>query len=90
MQEVERDGAAMRTTVNIDAELLAAATLRAARTPQTIGSVIEDALRRTLLDSEPEADVAALPDCSSAGGLRSGVDLCDKDAIGALLGERSR
>lgn len=80
----------MRTTVNIDAELLAAAKLRAARTHQTIGSVIEDALRRALQEHESTAEPIALPDFGYVGGLREGVDLYDKDAMAALLGDGGR
>lgn len=80
----------MRTTVNIDSELLAAVKQRAARTHQTIGSVIEDALRRALHESVPAARSVSLPDFAYEGGLRTGVDLYDKDAMGALLGESSR
>lgn len=80
----------MRTTVNIDAELLAAAKLRAARTHQTIGSVIEDALRRALQEHEQMPAPVALPDFGYTGGLREGVDLYDKDAMADLLGEGGR
>lgn len=80
----------MRTTVNIDPELLAAAKLRAARTHRTVGSVIEDALRRLLIDAEQTSEPVVLPDFAYSGGLRPGVDLYDKDAMAALLGEASR
>ncbi|WP_143102987.1 antitoxin [Agrococcus baldri] len=80
----------MRTTVNIDAELLAAAKLQAARTHQTIGSVIEDALRRALQQHDESRAAVTLPEFRYAGGLRDGVDLLDRDAMGGLLGESSR
>lgn len=80
----------MRTTVNIDAELLAAAKLRAARTHQTVGSVLEEALRRMLLEPDPAPAPAVLPDFGYAGGLREGVDLHDKAAMAELLGEAGR
>lgn len=83
--------ATMRTTLNIDDELLAAAKMLAARTHRTIGSVLEEALRRMLMDTDTaEAAVTPLPDFGYPGGLRPEVDLYDKDAMGALLGETSR
>jgi plasmid stability protein len=81
----------MRTTVNIDDEVLAAAKVLAARTHRTIGSVLEEALRRMLFDAEqPDQAATALPDFSYAGGLRAGVDLQDKDTMAELLGESGR
>jgi hypothetical protein len=81
----------MRTTVNIDDELLAAAKLRCARTNQRLGSVLEEALRAMLFDTERAGErQASLPDFSYAGGLHPGVDLYDKDAMAELLGETTR
>ncbi|MGO1563089.1 MAG: type II toxin-antitoxin system VapB family antitoxin [Actinomycetaceae bacterium] len=80
----------MRTTVNIDDELLAAAKLRAARTHQTIGSVLEEALRRLLHDPEPTDVSVTLPDFGYGGGLQPGVDLYDRDGMARILGETSR
>ena len=78
----------MRTTVNIDEHLLGEAKLIAARTHRTIGSVLEDGLRRLLSDdaaSRPTDEPYKLPDFSTGGGLRPGVDLYDKDQIEELL-----
>lgn len=77
--------------MNIDDELLAAAKLRAVSTHQTIGSVMEEALRRLLFDTDAEkTQGVALPDFRYEGGLRPGVDLYDKDAMAELLGETVR
>lgn len=76
--------------MNIDDELLAGAKVLAARTHRTIGSVLEEALRRMLQDSDEEVPPAALPDFDYQGGLRPGVDLYDKERMGHLLGESSR
>ncbi|MDQ3716379.1 MAG: ribbon-helix-helix protein, CopG family [Actinomycetota bacterium] len=76
----------MRTTVNIDAHLLAEVKQIAARGNRTIGSVLEDALRRLLAgdaDVRPAAEFA-LPS-HGAGGLRPGVDLEDRDGMAELL-----
>jgi plasmid stability protein len=81
----------VRTTVNLDEELLAAAKLRAARTHQTIGSVLEEALRRMLFETEQTQETGvSLPDFAYEGGLQAGVDLYDKDAMASLLGEANR
>lgn len=81
----------MRTTVNIDEHLLAEVKLLAARGNRTIGSVLEDALRRMLADTSPAASTTefTLPS-HGAGGLRSGVDLEDRFAMGELLGDNAR
>lgn len=79
----------MRTTVNIDERLLAEAKLIAARTHRTIGSVLEDALRK-LLDERPEGSDGPfkLPVfVPERPGLRPGVDLLDKEQMAELLGD---
>lgn len=80
----------MRTTVNIDAELLAAAKVRAAREHRSIGSVLEEALRRLLSESDDASPATELPDFAYRGALREGVDLYDKAAMADLLGESGR
>jgi len=81
----------MRTTVTIDDELLAAVKVLSARTHQTIGAIVEEALRRMLFDAERNHETATpLPDFSYPGGLRPGIDLDDKDAMAELLGEAGR
>ncbi len=79
----------MRTTVNIDDELLAQAKVIAAQSHRTIGSVLEDALRKLI--SEQAASVEAayeLPRLDfSRAGLQPGVDLQDKEAMAELLGD---
>ena len=80
----------MRTTVNIDDELLAAAKVLAARTHRTIGSVLEDALRAMLGEADEPHVPVALPDYSYPGGLNPGIDLYDRETMGQLLGEAGR
>ncbi|HET7387002.1 MAG TPA: type II toxin-antitoxin system VapB family antitoxin [Nocardioidaceae bacterium] len=82
----------MRTTVNIDDDLLAEAKMVAARTHRTIGSVLEDALR-TMLDKQQSTRHAGrpyrLPTFEPANpGLRPGVDLYDKEQVAELLGDQ--
>jgi hypothetical protein len=77
----------VRTTVTIDDELLAQAKLIAARTNRTIGSVLEDALRKLIVEQQdPRRDPYELPDFEFArDGLRPGVDLLDKELMAELL-----
>lgn len=79
----------MRTTVNIDERLLAEAKLIAARSHRTIGSILEDALRKLLSDQVDERPDGRfeLPDYHYSGGLQPGVDLYDKELMAEVLGE---
>ena len=77
----------MRTTVNLDEQLLARAKVVAATRHRTIGSVLEEALRDHLdrLDQAPPRKVV-LPTFSPPNpGLRPGVDLEDRHAVADLL-----
>jgi hypothetical protein len=64
----------MRTTVNIDDRLLQTAKDLAAARNQTLGSVVEDALRRELSRERPTAG-PALPVFRGGNGPRPGIDL---------------
>ena len=77
----------MRTTVNIDDELLARARALAALTRRPLGAVVDDALRVLLTErDERRAAVVPLPTFGGSG-LRPGVDLEDKESLAALLDE---
>ncbi len=81
----------MRTTVNIDDRLLAEAKLMAARQHRTIGSVLEEALRR-LIEAEEQrpglpADYVLHTFVPESPGLLPGVDLEDKELMAELLGD---
>jgi hypothetical protein len=67
----------MRTTVDIDDDLLRRAKDLAKNTNRPLHGVIEDALRESLARNRPgrEAVRAHLPVSSKRGGLREGVDL---------------
>jgi hypothetical protein len=80
----------MRTTVNIDDGLLARVEALAERTHRTVGSVIDEALARMLNDSPEDHTSVTLPDFAYRGGLRPGIDLYDREAMGPLLGEADR
>lgn len=74
----------MRTTVSIDEALYRRAKARAAESGQSVGSVIEDALR-ALLD-RPEASGALAPlNVFDGSGVLPGIDLDDNAAVRAIL-----
>ena len=81
----------MRTTVNIDDRLLAEAKFMAARQHRTIGSILEDALRR-LIDEEStpagrHRDFVLHTFVPGEPGLFPGVDLEDKELLAEVLGD---
>lgn len=76
----------MRTTIDINDELLSAAKARAVSQGRSLKSVVEDALREALSDSG-RAGRAKRPKIPTfAGkGLQPGVDLLDNAALEALM-----
>lgn len=76
----------MRTTVNLDDELLRRAKERAARQGRTLSEVVSDALRVLLAEQAGPRREVTLPTFGGSG-LRPGVDLEDKDALASLLDE---
>lgn len=83
----------MRTTVNIDDDLLTRARELALRSSGSLGDVVDDALRVLLSRLEPTGDGSALSvslPTDGGSGLQPGVDLEDKEALAALLDEDDR
>jgi len=80
----------VRTTVNIDPNLLAEAKVLAARTSRPLGAIIDDALRALLRRCADDGGRGEfrLPTHGS-GGLQAGVDLEDKDALAELSGDNA-
>jgi hypothetical protein len=74
----------MRTTVAVDDHLLAAAKRRAREHDQTLGQVIEDALRRQLAEPSPGEPVS-VPVFRRGDGPLPGVDLRSNRAIREAL-----
>jgi hypothetical protein len=74
----------MRTTVSIDDHLLAAAKRRARARGQTLGQVVEDALRREL--AEPRsADPVEIPVFHGGDGPLPGIELRSNRAVREVL-----
>lgn len=72
----------MRTTVNVDDDLLRAARQYAAAHGTTLTSVVEDALREVLSRQHQEGPTPFQLVTHGGGGLRPGVDL---DSSAGLL-----
>lgn len=64
----------MRTTLTIDDHLLADAKERARRHGQTLGQLVEDAIRREL-GAQPERERPPVPVLTGGTGPRPGLDL---------------
>ena len=77
----------MRTTVTIADELLAAARQRARRKGQTLGALVESALRRELALAEEPEDRPTIPVFTGGTGPRRGVDLSSNRALAEVLDE---
>jgi len=74
----------MRTTIAVDDHLLTAAKRRARERSQTLGQVIEGALRRELAEQTP-AEPVAVPVFRGGGGPLPGVDLRSNRALREVL-----
>lgn len=74
----------MRTTVNLDDDLFREAKQAAARSGRTLGALIEDALRVTLLRTEEHGHEPVLL-LTVPGRVRPGVDLSDNAALLELM-----
>ncbi len=76
----------MRTTVDVQDELLREAKQRAARTGRTLGQVVDDALRVLFQRADQAASRGPLELPTFRGtGLQPGVDLDDSAALLDLM-----
>jgi predicted transcriptional regulator len=80
----------MRTTVTIDDSLYSQIKVLAAKSHDSVGSVLEDALRFYLLEHESRQlrPLADLPTWN-AGQIAAGIDLNDNSAVFDFLDEVS-
>ena len=74
----------MRTTIALDDHLLASAKRRARERGQTLGQVVEDALRRELAEVDVPEPVE-VPVFTGGTGPQPGVDLTSNRAIREAL-----
>lgn len=77
----------MRTTVSISDELLAAAKRRARERGQSLGAVIEDALRRELAAVRDRSPRPKVPVFRGGGCIRPGLDLTSNRVLYEVLDE---
>ena len=75
----------MRTTVSISDELLEAARRRARERGQTLGEVVDAALRRELSRPDRSGDRPSVPVFRGGTGPRPGVDLSSNRALHEAL-----
>lgn len=77
----------MRTTVSISDELLTAAKRLASERGQSLGAVIDAALRRELTLPRRRDDRPALPVFHGGSGPRPGLDMTSNRAVQEVLDE---
>jgi hypothetical protein len=75
----------MRTTVDIDDQLLIEVKTVAARSGRTLSAVVEDAIRASMTRRAESARSAPPLPTFSGGGLQPGVDLDDSAALLDLM-----
>jgi Arc/MetJ family transcription regulator len=68
----------MKTTLNIDDNVMAELRREAARQGRTMSEMVESALRLLLRSQRKREKIAPLPAFSSGGAL---VDIADRDAL---------
>lgn len=74
----------MRTTVNIDDNLLAMAKRRAAARNLTLGEYVEEAVRHELIGESARRAPISLPVFTRGTGMRPGVDGSNRGLFDAL------
>jgi hypothetical protein len=77
----------MRTTVSISDELLAAAKRRARERGQTLGEVVDAALRRELSHPHQPGERPPVPVFRGGTGPRPGIDLTSNRSLHDALDE---
>ena len=75
----------MRTTISVNDHLLASAKRRARERGQSLGEVVEDALRRELAEPAQRAKPLEVPVFRGGGGPLPGIDLDSNRALREAL-----
>ena len=71
----------MRTSLNLDDELLRSLKKKAAEMGRTMTELVEEALREMLSrDSEPP-EIHGFPWVTVRGSIRPGIDITDRDSL---------
>jgi len=71
----------MRTTLNIEDELMRRVKQRALEMGSTITAVVEEALRAVVAGKAPRATSFSLEWIPVSGRTRPGIDLADRDSL---------
>lgn len=79
----------MRTTISISDELLVAAKRRARERGETLGDVVDAALRRELTRHEASSAGPPVPVFRGGTGPRPGIDLTSNRALHEALDDAS-
>ena len=77
----------MRTTLNLDDDLMRSIKQHAASTGRTLTSLLEESLRELLIRVESSGECYTLDWVPVEGGVQPGVDLIDRDALLDRMGE---
>ena len=75
----------MRTTIDINDELLRAVKAHAAGERKTLKATIDEALREFLVDPRPEVASAPPIPVFRGQGVQPGVDLTDSAALAGIM-----
>jgi hypothetical protein len=75
----------MRTTLDLDDDLYTQVKVLAAENRRTVTSVVEDALRRVLIEHAQSKKPIDLPVSKETGWVHPGIDINDARAIHDLL-----
>jgi hypothetical protein len=71
----------MRTTLNINSEIMSLVRKRAAESGKTITEVVEQALRREVAGQRPRTNRFVLRWSAVSGKAHPGIDLADRDSL---------
>ncbi len=77
----------MRTTLNLDDDLMRSIKEHAASTGRTLTSLVEESLRELLTRAESSDGCYTLDWVPVEGGVQQGVDLTDRDALLDRMGD---
>ena len=71
----------MRTTLNIDSEIMSLVKKRAAESGRTITEIVEQALRKEVSGQAPRVTRFTLRWSAVPGKAQTGIDIADRDSL---------